>query len=136
MYVVEGAHQVFWAYAKSGVQYTHSDELINQLSQCLQKYSGTRANYYTTRYIAELLHDAFGEYVASGLCKPHEIKGLMTQIIGDPIIEAVYGPDSRPTVIRSIEGILSLFRIAQVQHARGFQRINYGDFELPVFTNE
>lgn len=124
MIKVTGISRVVWKYAKSNFKFDTYEELLAQLNSCFADYLDWECNF-TEKEVVGIVVGAYTEYAKHGIPQ-HLSKYMFNHIIGDPIVELVYGEDHRSLNQRIIEGIIIAIRNSQVCKEHGVKLIDYG----------
>lgn len=127
MIKVEGINVVVWQYAKSNFKYDTYEELLSQLRTKFNEW--LEQDYEISELeIVQLVYETYCDYIQHGI-PVHLNRNFFKTLIGDNVIEAVYGKDTRNVNHRVIEGIITVLRNSQV-YDNGVCLINYGQEKL------
>lgn len=125
MIKISGINTVVWKYSKSNYQYNSYEELLDQLQQKFNVWLEQDFSF-SEREIVEIVYQCYCDYAQHGI-PIHLNVNFFTTLIGDNVIEMVYGKDTRPLNQRIIEGVIIALRNAQVYDFNNKKLIDFGE---------
>jgi hypothetical protein len=121
-YKLEGFDKNLFKHAKSSN--FSGETIIQDLTTLLKEYSGTKYDILL-RDLYQLVNRMFSKLCADGIIERHLIEETFSSIIPDPVIEQLFGKDTRPIQERIILSIMYAFRHTKVQD-NGIVLIDFG----------
>lgn len=112
MYKVEGIIQAIWKYSKSNFKYETYEELLDDLRMYCSEWLQEKCHFSETELV-NIVSDAYIDYASKGI-PAHLSRYMFKHIIGDYVMNMVYGEDDRCLNQRVIEGVLIALRNTQI----------------------
>jgi hypothetical protein len=121
-YKLEGFHENLFKHAKS-LNFS-GETIIQDLSTLLKEYSGSSYDV-PLRDLYKIVNRMFSKLCADGIIERHLIEDTISNIIPDPVIEAIFGKNTKPIEERVILSIMYAFRHTKVQD-NGIVLVDFG----------